>query len=474
MAEPSCVLLDYSLPGRNGLEVLKRIRATNPHLPVVMLTGQGNEDVAVQSMKDGAQDYIIKAAITPESLGRIVRTAIETCALQKRVRDQRLTVELFNHALAHDLREPVRTIRAFAAMICDGELGDQQRDAYMRLIRDAGDRMALLIDSVSTYAQLAGEDTPDREVFSLDEATSDAAANLSALFSERGATVSIGSLPFVTANRVQITQTLQNLMSNAVSHSTGPVQIGIQADAEGASVRVVVRDNGPGIAPEYQRQIFEPFRRLNRDDNHSGLGLAIVQKIVEAHGGKIVCDSAIGEGSSFHFTLPGALAAVDEPVVAPPVAMRAPVESATLANVLLVDDREGDIELARIFITAPLGMRCNFLVAHDGEEGLAMIREHGAKNDPVDFVLLDINMPVMNGFQMLEAMGKDDTHGRIPVVMCSGSTREEDKSRSRALGAMAYFVKPVRFEQLEPIIAAAAGVRLALDADGPRALVRAA
>jgi two-component system CheB/CheR fusion protein len=340
-------------------------------------------------------------------------------------------------------------------------------------IRDAGDRMAMLIDTVSAYTQLDGESAPNREVFSLDEAVSAAAANLSALFSERGATVSVDSLPFVTANRVQITQVLQNLMSNAVSHSADPVRISVQASCDGTLVRVVLRDNGPGIALENQRKIFEPFQRLNRDNHHSGLGLAITQKIVEAHGGKIGCDSIIGEGSSFHFALPGALAAVDEPVTVALVAMPALVESSMLANVLLVDDSEGEIKLAHLYITAPIGMRCNFLVAHDGKEGLAMIRDQGARNDPVDLILLDINMPVMNGFQMLEAMATDAAYSRIPVVMCSGSTREEDKSRARALGAVAYLIKTVRFEQLEPVIAAIAGVRLTLDEDGARSLVRA-
>jgi CheY-like chemotaxis protein len=343
----------------------------------------------------------------------------------------------------------------------------------MRHIRDAGDRMAMLIDSVSAYTQVDGGAEPSREVFALKDAAGDAAANLSALFSERGATVDIDALPFVAANRVQVIQVLQNLMSNAVAHSPGPVRIGVQARVDGAWVRVSVRDDGPGIAPADQRRIFEPFQRLNRANNHSGLGLAITQKIVEAHGGRIGCDSRLGEGACFHFTLPGALAPVVAPPPAAPVALSAPAQSARLANVLLVDDSEGEIELARVYLTAPLGMRCNFLVAHNGEEGLAMIRDQGVRNDPVDLVLLDINMPVMGGFQMLEAMGKDPAYGRTPVVMCSGSTREAEKARSRALGAVAYLVKTVRFEALQPIIAAVAGVQLILDEDGVRALVRA-
>jgi two-component system CheB/CheR fusion protein len=310
-------------------------------------------------------------------------------------------------------------------------------------------------------------------VFRLNEAASDAAANLSVLFAERGVTVMIpGNLPSVTANRIQVTQVLQSLMSNAVSHNPDPVQIGLEARREETLVRMAVSDTGTGIAPENQQRIFEPFKRLNHDNHHCGLGLAIAQKIVEAHGGKIGCDSIPGEGASFHFTLPGGLLTVEPPVIVAPAASRSGVESETLANVLFVDDSEAEIELAQFYLTASDGMRCNLLIARDGKEGLAMIRDQESRNDPVDLVLLDINMPVMNGFQMLEAMAKDAQSGPVPVVICSGSSREEDKSRAHALGAIAYLVKTVRFAQLEPVIADVAGVRLIRDEEGARSLVR--
>jgi signal transduction histidine kinase/DNA-binding response OmpR family regulator len=90
---PDCVLLDYSLPGRNGVEVLKRLREDHPFTAVAMLTGQGNEAVAVAAMQEGAQNYISKANITPESIGRVVRVAIEHCAMQKRIHEQRISLE---------------------------------------------------------------------------------------------------------------------------------------------------------------------------------------------------------------------------------------------------------------------------------------------------------------------------------------------------------------------------------------------
>jgi signal transduction histidine kinase len=474
-AEPDCVLLDYSLPGHNGIEVLKRIRSRHPHLPVILLTGQGNEAIAVQAMKEGAQDYITKAAITPETLSRVIRMAIEHSALQERIREQHEALEIFSHALAHDLKEPVRTVCSFARMICNGEVADDKSDEYMRHILNAGDRMGLLIDSVFSYTQLDGGQEPNGEFFSLDEAVEAAKANLSALFAERGTMVGAEPLPDVAGNRIQIIQVLQNLMSNAVSHNTKPVHISIRAERAGDAVRVFVSDDGPGIAPDDQRRIFEPFQRLNRDNAHCGLGLAICQKIVEAHGGKIECKSEIGLGSSFFFTLPSAATAdCAQPADEPVAKVREATQNGALANVLLVDDRDDDILFTRLLLTGPLGLRCNLLVAHDGKEGLTAIHDQVGKNDPVDLVLLDINMPVMNGFEMLEAIGKDATLSRIPVVMCSGSTREKDKERSRALGAVGYLAKPVRLEQLQPIIAKSSGIRLAPDPAGPPTLFRVA
>ena len=111
------MLLDYSLPGRNGVEILKRIRVKHPLVPVVMLTGQGNEKVAVAAMQEGAQNYISKATIDPETLAHVIQVAILHCRMQSRIAEQRGSLEVFAHALAHDLKEPV--VRYGPCWICE-------------------------------------------------------------------------------------------------------------------------------------------------------------------------------------------------------------------------------------------------------------------------------------------------------------------------------------------------------------------
>jgi signal transduction histidine kinase len=470
-----CVLLDHSLPGINGGEVLRRIRIGHPYLAVVMIDGKGNDVIAVRSMKDGAQDYIAKSKITPEILERAVRMAIEHTRLQKRVEEQRATLEMFGQILAHDLREPVRTVSSFANMLCNGEGKADERDTYLAYIRDAGERMALLIDAVFSYTQLNGDWSRLRKILDLNEAVAAAQANLSELLRERGATIEVGTLPAVTSCRIEIIQVLQNLISNAVSHSSKPVHIRVSAEGDGEMVLVSVRDDGPGIATEHHGRIFAPFQRLNSDNAHCGLGLAICQKIVKAYGGEIGCESAIGSGARFFFTVPGAVASpemkgIEEQATIVPE----PAGSAMMANVLVVDDRPDDILYTRLLLTGRIGMDCNLLVANDAKEGLAEIRDRTGKGDPIDLVLLDINMPVMNGFEMLELMGADAALRGIPVVMCSGSTLEKDKQRARALGAIGLLTKPVRFEQLQPMIAKSNSMRLASGAAGKPTLMRVA
>jgi CheY-like chemotaxis protein len=142
------------------------------------------------------------------------------------------------------------------------------------------------------------------------------------------------------------------------------------------------------------------------------------------------------------------------------------------ANVLMVDDNAGDILFERSVLTGPEGMNCNFLIAGDGHEGLATVRRQLSENDPVDLILLDNNLPAMNGPEMLRAVREDADLSRISVVMCSGSISKEAIEQAHTLGAIGCLAKPVFLNDLRPIIAEARNIRLVEDGAGRPGLKR--
>jgi signal transduction histidine kinase len=454
-ALPACVLLDYSLPGRNGVEVLKRLRAEHPFVPVVMLTGQGNETVAVTAMQEGAQNYISKATITPEALQRVIRTAIEHCTMEKRIHEQRESLEIFTRALAHDLKEPIRTIKSFLSLVTAHEKLSEKGQGYFNYIQNAADRMAALIDAVYFYTRLDGSPQEiGKEVCDSTAVLEEAKADISALIKERNAVISAGPLPIVTANRRQLAQVLQNLMCNAIQHCPANPMIEIEASESATHWVFRVTDNGPGIDVAQREKIFQPFKRLAQSKAQGlGLGLAICKRIVETHGGKIWCEAGAQKGASFVFTIPKDASQVTV-ATAPSKEARAVAEMAEakpMANLLLVDDNEADIELTRIMLFEEAGLQCNLLVAHDAYEAMNMLRAL-ENNAAVDLLLLDINMPGMDGFELLENMRAEDALRTTPVVMCTTSAYDKDMERAKRLGALGYLTKPAEMNRLKPLL----------------------
>jgi len=460
--QPDCVLLDYSLPGHNGVEVLKLLRAEHPFVPVVMLTGQGNEVIAVAAIQAGAQNYLSKATITTESMQRAIRVAIDHCALQRRIHDQQTSLEIFARALAHDLKEPVRTIRSFLALLTKQETLSPKGSSYFNHIGKAADRMAELIDAVFSYTKQDASSSTVTEVCDVAAVLSDVKESVGELIREREAQITSDALPLVQANRVQMMQILQNLVCNAIRYAPGQPVVHVDAVERGDRWVIRVSDNGPGVDEAQREKIFEPFRRLTKEGGGLGLGLAICKRIVELHGGKIWCEAAPDRGSVFCFTIARAEAAAatataavaDEPAPMP----IASGNQARLANILLVDDSEADRELTRILLIEQGGVKCNLLTARDANEAMSALAADGP---PIDLVLLDINMPGIDGFELLKMIRSEKALHDLPVVMCTTSGYDNDIDLAKALGATGYLQKPTDLRQLRPTLDKIAHIRVA-------------
>lgn len=367
------------------------------------------------------------------------------------IQSQRDSLEVFTRALAHDLKEPVRTVNAFLERLNQPQTPAEKKADYGRFIQRASQRMQTLIESVFDYLHLDQPETKKWEMADMQSLAQAAAENLALLRDEKQTQISVSPLPSLNVNAAQMIQVFQNLFSNAIYHGGKgqDLKIELSATCQTDQWHFAIRDNGMGLPAEALDKIFHPFQRLNTAPQHSGLGLSTCRKILALHGGEIWAESELGQGSCFYFSLPlPEYAWTPEPESKVESAPESPFQSEDLATILLVDDDESDIELARLALIDDTGMQCHLSVAYNGKSALDMIRESQKTEQKIDLILLDINMPGMNGFEFLTELRNDQNLKDIEVIICSGSNYEKDRQSAAALGTAGYLLKPPRFENL--------------------------
>lgn len=303
---PDCILLDYSLPGRNGVVLLEEIRKTHPYAAAVMLTGQGSETIAVDVMKAGAQDYFTKDSVSREALERAIANAVGRQELAAKLEQQRQSLEIFSRAMAHDLKEPLRTIRSFGGIVLESEaLSDDDRMLMGHVLRAAGN-MEALISAITRYTRVESQGRIAATPVSMADVIRQVRESLLQQMEASGATIVERDLSDIKGDGPLLVQLLQNLVSNAIRYGVdAPPVIDISMARTEGAIELRVADNGSGIPVAYREVIFKPFKRLvGRDVEGTGLGLAICRRIAELHGATIRCDQAPGGGALFVIAFP--------------------------------------------------------------------------------------------------------------------------------------------------------------------------
>ncbi len=226
-------------------------------------------------------------------------------------------LEQFAYVASHDLQEPLRMVLQFLALMrpkIEPHLDDKTR-TYLGFVTDGATRMHALIHDLLAYSRLGREDTPPLQEMSLERVLEEALANLRVATAAAGAEVTHDPLPVVRIDKIQLVQVFQNLISNAIKFRAAdrPPKITISAVDGPTSWTIRIADNGIGIAPAFHARIFEVFQRLHGRAEYpgTGIGLAIVKKVVERQGGRIWVESDQGQGSTFNFTVPKVTGPVD-------------------------------------------------------------------------------------------------------------------------------------------------------------------
>jgi len=229
--------------------------------------------------------------------------------LNEALRRTNQDLQQFSYAASHDLKEPLRTVSNYLQLLLlrhRGQTLDAEAVELVQVAVAGAQRMHALVEALLEYSRAGEVGASTIQPVALEQAVKDALTNLQGAINDANATVSVGTLPVVMANRLHLTQVFQNLIGNALKYrSQQPPRISITAGDDGRQWRLMTEDNGIGIPSQYQGTVFGIFRRLHGEEYPgAGIGLATCKKIVERYGGRIWVESEPGRGSKFCFVLP--------------------------------------------------------------------------------------------------------------------------------------------------------------------------
>jgi signal transduction histidine kinase len=344
------VLLDLTLPDSVGVNTFTAVQAHAPEVPIIVLTGLSDELLAVSTVRDGAQDYLVKGQVDGNMLRRTIRYAIERHQARRalEVSEQRLKaaveqiqllnedlerrvaertselanankeLEAFTYSVSHDLRAPLRHVSGFAQMLAEemgSHLSPASRD-YVERIQQRAAQMGIMVDDLLNLARL-GRQPLNPRLTALTELVGAVRADLESESAGRRIEWRIGALPSVACDPGLMRVVFTNLLSNAVKY-TRPRELAVIEVGQMTSAgehAFVVKDNGVGFDMKYAARLFGAFQRLHRADEFegTGVGLATVQRIIHRHGGRIWAQAVPEGGASFYFTLNAAVPATTNP-----------------------------------------------------------------------------------------------------------------------------------------------------------------
>lgn len=321
------MMTDLQMPGMDGIAFMAAARALDPEMIGIVMTGHATIDTAVKAMQAGALDYVqkpfrLKAILPVLRRGlEMRRLRIENAELEERVRARTQELEVANQELAlankdlesfsfsvsHDLRAPLRTLRGFCDMFVE-DYGDAvPADGRMLLdrMRESGARMSQLIEDLLAFARFSRQPLKKLPV-SLSQIAGRLIEDLRAK-EDRRIEAHVEELPGCSGDASLLEQVLANLLSNAFKFTRGrdPARIEVGSQKKDDECVYFVRDNGAGFDMQRAEKLFGVFQRLHStaEFEGTGVGLSIVQRIVQRHGGRIWAESAPGQGATFYFTL---------------------------------------------------------------------------------------------------------------------------------------------------------------------------
>ena len=370
----------------------------------------------------------------------------------------------FLSSMSHELRSPLTAIVGFAQLM-ESSAADppspEQKESLAQILQ-AGWHLLTLINEILDLAKVESRQVPlSVEPVSLDECLAECRDMIVPQAEDRGIRMVFPEFKtpcYVLADRTRVKQVIINLLSNAVKYNRPQGTVTVDCAAAGPErIRISIRDTGAGLSPEDQAKLFQPFNRLGQEacgEEGTGIGLVVAKRLVELMGGVIGVESVVGEGCLFHFELSSAsgLPAHAEPAeasvrVSPPAS-----RDGQLRTVLYVEDNPANLKLVEQIIARHPDL--HLLTAVNGSDGIAL-----ARSSLPDVILMDINLPGLNGYEVLKRLRADPATQHIPAIAVSANAMPPDVERGLNAGFIRYLTKPIDVDEfLKSISLALAGV----------------
>ncbi|MDD2271032.1 MAG: response regulator [Desulfuromonadaceae bacterium] len=356
--------------------------------------------------------------------------------------------------MSHELRTPMNAIIGFTQLLeddRDNPLSEDQQDS-LHEINKAGNHLLELINEVLDLARIEnGRQSLSIEPLEPWEICSECVSLLRPLAQERGIAVTIipAAAGRVVADRTKLRQVLINLISNAIkfNHESGTVAVGFELRPE-RLLRIWVRDSGPGITPDFLPRLFLPFERAAAVDGMvegTGIGLVLAKRLVEAMGGAIGVETSVDNGSLFWVELPhtGQMEELEASTTAATVPL--PVPSARGRRILYIEDNPANMRLVKKIVSGLGGV--NLISVETAEAGLDLLR-----TVTPDLILLDINLPGMDGFEAFGRLRANQQTRDIPVIAVTASAMPDQVKRIIAAGFDECLTKPINVQRFVKVI----------------------
>ncbi|HET8711404.1 MAG TPA: response regulator [Spongiibacteraceae bacterium] len=487
---PDIVLMDINIEGDiDGIQTAERLGSAAP-IPVIYLTAHSEEATLARARSTNPYGYLIKP-FSERELHATIQMALQRWEIEKALRSARHEIEeinanleerirertqqlseakreaeqansaksLFLANMSHEIRTPLNAVLGLCYLLQKTDLSDQQRD-YVKKADSAAQFLLGILNDILDFSKVeAGKLELEDIDFDLDDLLKNVGSIVSIQAQERGIRLDIDQNDAVglalRGDPLRLQQVLMNLGGNAVKFTEdGMVSISVrllERSKKSVSLLFSVRDTGPGLSRDQVERLFEAFQQADSSTTRryggTGLGLVICKRLVQLMGGDIGVDSMLGQGSNFYFELTLPRATIKK-TLSPPILHEDMQRRLCAARVLLVEDNTLNQEVASAILRQE-GIEVD--VAENGRVAVEKVRNLGGHY--YDVVLMDLQMPELDGFAATQQIRGLPGTIHLPIVAMTADTLQEDRTRCLEVGMNDFITKPIRVAQLFAVLA---------------------